>query len=114
MSWLFEFVEHWWSKDSSGNVERSIKSVLFLASGRGVFYQRWKHDCFYKGTPITDATDFSVLHKQAVDYKNQMIAKYEIVNKGKDYKDGSKGWLLDHPTKKLAVFQEHMNKTAGT
>jgi len=82
---------------SSTNAKSVLRQVKKLVSGQGVSYAHWPEEkIFYENKPIDlEHTDFSKMLQEAKAYERAY---------GKDL---GNGWLLQHPIKKLLLFQEY-------
>jgi len=83
---------------SAANSKSVLRQVKKLVAGQGIGYAAWPPDIiFYEDRPITDlaGTDFASMLKAAKEHE-------DIFGK-----DKGNGWLLQHPIKKLLLFQEH-------
>ena len=87
-------------QNSDQNVRNVIRQVSRLASGEGVTYRHWrpKGTVFYKGKCVDLSWNFESLYDEAVEFQNEH---------GEDL---GHGWLLLHPIKKLAIFQEYCHE----
>ena len=85
------------SPDNTKTVMRRVKQ---LASGKGIEYKHWKKNLrFNQGIFINiDTTNFDKLHGEAKLWEK----KYG--------KDKGNGWLLQHPIKKLQLYQEYRRR----
>ena len=86
-------------KISDSNERSVMRQVRKLALGEGIRYESAKYGwpegkCFRKGDKITPMHDVVALMDEAVDCE----AKW-----GRDH---GNGWLLQHPLKKLLIFQQ--------
>jgi hypothetical protein len=88
------------NKISDQNVRNVMRQVTKLATGQGVRYESaqygWHqpHQIFMKGVKITPLSDFIELMKRATKAENEW---------GRDH---GNGWLLNHPLKKMLLFQQ--------
>ena len=81
-------------KISESNERRVMPQVRKLLRGEGVGYIHWKDKMFHKGEKITLMHDIVELMEEANECER---------NWGKDL---GNGWLLNHPLKKLLIFQQ--------
>lgn len=88
---------------SSKNCRIVLRQVEFLVSGQGVAYHRWPEGVVFQasGGGVTLQTDCVALGLSAAAHQ----AKY-----GQDL---GNGWLLLHPIRKLANYQEWMGTNDG-
>jgi hypothetical protein len=80
---------------SRSNATRIIGVVKKLAMGEGVGTKAWPVS-FYKDVAVDMSMDMKLLRQHADDFQKQ-------------YGDPSNGWLLNHPTDKLLLYQEYKN-----
>lgn len=82
---------------SPANAKSVMRQVKKLVSGLGVSYTKWPEDIiFYENRPIDlRHTDFEKLLEHAKEYEQEYG------------EDSGHGWLLQHPIKKLLLFQEY-------
>ena len=93
-------------KISDSNERSVMRQVRKLALGEGIRYESAKYGwpegkCFRKGDKITPMHDVVALMDEAVDCE----AKW-----GRDH---GNGWLLQHPLKKLLIFQQFCLQNVG-
>jgi hypothetical protein len=81
-------------KISESNERRVMPQARKLLKGEGVGYIHWRGKMFHKGDKITLMSDIVAL----MDEANECERKW-----GKDL---GNGWLLNHPLKKLLIFQQ--------
>ena len=81
-------------KISESNERRVMPQVRKLLRGEGIGYIHWKGKMFHKGEKITLMHDIVELMEEANECER---------NWGKDL---GNGWLLNHPLKKLLIFQQ--------
>lgn len=81
-------------KISESNERRVMPQVRKLLRGEGIGYIHWKGKMFHKGEKITLMHDIVSLMEEANECER---------NWGKDL---GNGWLLNHPLKKLLIFQQ--------
>ena len=81
-------------KISESNERRVMPQVRKLLRGEGIGYKHWKGKMFHKGEKITLMHDIVELMDEANECER---------NWGKDL---GNGWLLNHPLKKLLIFQQ--------
>lgn len=81
---------------SEANARTAVRQVRKLVAGEGITYKGWPNDtCFYEGRKIGLGSNFQRMHAEAKQFE-------------KTYgKDKGNGWLLQHPIKKLELFQEY-------
>lgn len=93
--WLSAMREYFRPKLSEPNLRNVMKVAERLASGAGSRCHT-KHDgVFCEGRPITMATDFEALRREA----NEWLHPDD---------DPGHGWRLDHPIGKCILFQRHL------
>ena len=93
--WLSAMREYFREKLSDPNLRNVMKVAERLASGAGSRCHT-KHDgVFCEGRPITMATDFEALRREA----NAWLHPDD---------DPGHGWRLDHPIGKCMLFQRHL------
>ena len=90
--------EHPISEDNRRQVLRQAEK---LVSGQGVHYASptygWPDDVvFRKGEPVTMSSDIVQIIADARDFEDEH---------GRDH---GNGWLLNHPLRKLLIFQTHV------
>jgi len=92
---LAEFLTHH-NACSPANVRTVMRQAKLLYDGDGVFYKWWpeKNSIFMKGVRITPLTDIVQVLLDAKAWEN----KYGS--------DKGNGWLLQHPLKKMLIFQQ--------
>lgn len=81
-------------KISESNERRVMPQVRKLLRGEGIGYKHWKGKTFHKGEKITLMHDIVALMEEANECERAW---------GKDL---GNGWLLNHPLKKLLIFQQ--------
>ena len=92
---LAEFLTHH-NMCSEANVRSVMKQATALYSGKGVFYKWWPegHQWFMEGIRVTPLTDLVQVLLDAKEWENTYG------------RDKGNGWLLDHPLKKMLIFQQ--------
>jgi hypothetical protein len=80
---------------SATNVERVMAQVRKLASGNGVDHPR-SDATFMRGRPLDLASNVPSLIDEAWEWLNEYGA------------DLGNGWLLNHPLKKVHIYQQHL------
>ena len=96
------FIESPVIKELSEQNRRSvIRQVRKLVSGEGVTYSYWPDNVvFRKGEPVTMQSDISKIIDDARDYEDQYG------------EDRGHGWLLNHPLRKLLLYQHYLDTKA--
>ena len=97
---LQEFLRYH-DKISDSNERRVMPQASKLLRGEGIGYVHWGRKMFHKGDKITLMHDIVALMDEAVDCE----AKWG--------KDKGNGWLLNHPLKKLLIFQMFCLRNPG-
>ena len=83
--------------DSPANVRTVMRQVRKLVSGAGVHYQGWNEDVvFREHQPVSLEDDLVRITADARDFLDQ------------NGRDKSNGWLLNHPLRKLLIYQLHL------
>ena len=90
---------------SKSNIARCMPQVKKLAAGAGIKYYRWNRGDAENG----------FLVGASVDMSSDLIQHW---HDGKDHearygKDLGNGWVLNHPLKKLVLYQWHLNEAGG-
>ena len=86
-------------EDSQDNVDSVMRKVKPLVRGKGISYHVWGDVVFMEGVEVKLSDDFYTLLQQAKDFEHE------------HGDDGSHGWQLRHPIKKLGLFQEYLLDT---
>ena len=90
---------------SKSNIARCMPQVKKLAAGAGIKYYRWNRGDAENG----------FLVGASVDMSSDLIQHW---HDGKDHearygKDLGNGWVLNHPLKKLVLYQWYLNEAGG-
>ena len=90
---------------SKSNIARCMPQVKKLAAGAGIKYYRWNRGEAENG----------FLVGASVDMSSDLIQHW---HDGKDHearygKDLGNGWVLNHPLKKLVLYQWYLNEAGG-
>jgi len=101
--WLAD-MEHYFSVivgNSASNVQRVICVTRKLASGQGVFHPSTQK-CFWKKRKVNLGMDFREILDEASEW---------VYDNGGDR---GNGWLIEHPVKKIWVYQQARAQNKNT